>query len=98
MHKVWLLRGCTLEWKANWPNLIELWEKMLVIPTNIAICERGFSKYNMGKSALQSHLHLNTLDALMLITLCGRIVDDIDWQVVILEWRNMRDHCILVID
>ena len=52
----------------------------------------------MGKSALQSHLHLNTLDALMLITLCGRIVDDIDWQVVILEWRNMRDHCILVID
>jgi hypothetical protein len=29
---------------ANWPNLMQLWQKIFVIPTNIAIYERGFSK------------------------------------------------------
>lgn len=71
---------------------------LLVIPTNIVICERGFSEHNIGKRTLQSHWPLNTLDALMCVSLCGLNVDDVDWQTAPLEWRNMKDHSIRVID
>lgn len=36
--------------------------------------------------------HIGCIDA------CGFDVDDINWQVVLLEWRNTRDRHILVID
>ena len=98
IHEAWALCGCTLEWKTNWPNLIKLWQKMLVIPASTAICERGFSKQNIVKSALRSRLHLNTLDALMRVSLCGLGASEIDWQAVFQEWRNMRDRRILVLD
>ena len=71
---------------------------LLLIPTNIAICERRFTKQYIDKSALRSRLHLNTLDALMSVSLCGFSANDIFWQAAFLEWRNMRDRHIVVID
>ena len=43
-------------------------------------------------------MHLNTLDALMRVSLCGLGANEIDWQAVLQEWRNMRDRRILVLD
>ena len=71
---------------------------MLVIPTSITICERGFSEQNIARSAFQSCRHLNTLDTWMRVSPCGFSVDDTDWQTALLESRNMRDCRILVID
>lgn len=98
INEAWVLCGCSLEWRTNWPNLTRLWQKVLVIPSSIAICERGFSKQNLVKSALRSRLRLNTLDALMRVSLCGIDVGDIDWLAVMQEWRNMRDRRILALD
>ena len=53
---------------------------------------------NLVKSALRSRLRLNTLDALMRVSLCGIDVGDIDWLAVMQEWRNMRDRRILALD
>ena len=50
------------------------------------------------KSALRSHLRLNTLNALMRISVCELGVNEIDWQAIFQEWRNMRDRHILVLD
>ena len=76
----------------------QIGQKMLVIPASTAICERGFSKQNVVKSTLRSRLRLNTLDALMCVSLCGLGANEINWQVVLQEWRNMRDRRILVLD
>lgn len=41
--------------------------------------------------------HLNRLDALMHVS-CRFSIVDIDWHVVLLKWRNMKDFHILEID
>ena len=71
---------------------------MLVISSSTAIFERRFSKQNIVNSALRSRLLLNTLGALMRVSLYGLGANEIDWQVVLQEWRNMRDRPILVLD
>ena len=98
IHEAWSLCGCALEWKTNWPNIIKLWQNVLIILASTAICERWFSKQNIVKSALRSRLRLNTLDALMRISLYGLGANEIDWQTVLHEWRNMRDLSIRVLD
>ena len=32
------------DWYTNWPHLIKVWQKILVILSSIPICERRFSK------------------------------------------------------
>ena len=52
---------------------MQLWPKkrIVLIPSSIAICERGFSTQNTIQSHLRKKLNLKTLDALMRISLCG---------------------------
>jgi len=45
-------------WFVNWPQFMQLWKKVLVILTNIVICERGFSKQNAVKKSLVSFLEI----------------------------------------
>ena len=45
----------------------------------IAICERGFSKQDFVKSHLQASLKLDTLDALMQISLCKIELENLYW-------------------
>ena len=45
-------------------------KKLLVISSSIPIFERGSSKHNATKSYLQASLKLDTLDALMEVSLC----------------------------
>ena len=53
------------EWYTNWPHLMKVLQKLLVIPSIIAICERGFQKQNAIKSHLQASLKLDTLETLI---------------------------------
>jgi hypothetical protein len=46
-------------------NLCNFGKKYILIPSSIAICERGFSKQNAIKSHLGNRLNLKTLDALI---------------------------------
>ena len=68
LFEAWKLACTTFEWSINWPALIKMWKKVLVIRANIAIFERGFSRHKLIKSYLHSSLKLVTLDALMYIS------------------------------
>ena len=67
----WCICGSNLEWQTSWPNLMQLWQRIILIPSCIAICERGLSKQNAIKSHLRNRLDLKILDALMRISFLG---------------------------
>jgi hypothetical protein len=46
-----------------------LWQVILVIPTSIVVCERGFLKLNRIKNDDISRLYLETLDILISLSL-----------------------------
>jgi hypothetical protein len=53
---------------------------------------RGFfSKQNLIKSHLRTR-NLETLDALMRISCANIPVENINWNAVMLVWRNMKDR------
>ena len=92
LFEAWEFACITPEWSTNWPALIKLWRKVLVIPVSIAICERGFSKQNLIKNYLRSSLKLVTLDALMRILCVNIPIENINWNAILILCRNMRDR------
>ena len=52
-------------------NLIKLCQVALVLPTNMAGCERGFSAQNWIKNALRNRLKAERLDVCMTIDIEG---------------------------
>ena len=60
----------------------------MVIPVSTAICERGFSKQNLIKSHMRTRLKLVTLDALMRILCANILVENINWNVVMIVWKK----------
>jgi hypothetical protein len=56
---------------------MQLWHKIFVIPTNIAIYERGFFR---NKSHLQGSLKVDTLNTLMRVSICNIEMDNMDWR------------------
>ena len=88
----------TFVWHTNSPKLMELWQKIILISSSIAICERGFSKRNAISNHLHNMLNLKTLDALMQTSLCGLEVDAMDWATIVSIERNMRDQRIRMLD
>ncbi len=92
LFEAWEFAGTTPEWSTNWPGLSNLWRRVMVIPVSTAICERGFSKQNLIKSHLRTSLKLETLDALMRISCANIPVENINWNAVMLVWRNMKDR------
>ena len=57
---------------------MQLWQKVILIPSSIAICEQGFSKQIAIKNHLRNKLNLKTLDALMWVSHYGFEVDVMD--------------------
>jgi hypothetical protein len=92
LFEAWEFVGTTLEWSINWPGLSNLWRRVMVIPVSTAICERGISKQNLIKSYLRTSLKLETLDALMRISCANIPVVNINWNAVMLVWRNMKNR------
>ena len=52
LYEAWQFCGGINDWYTNWPHLMKLWQKVLVISSNIAISESGFSKQNVINSPL----------------------------------------------
>ena len=82
IFEAWCICGSNLEWHTNWPKLMQLWPKYILIPSSIVICKRGFSKQKAIKSHLRNVLNLKTLDALTHVSLCELEVDAMDWATV----------------
>jgi hypothetical protein len=67
---------------------MSLWQAILVIPTITVVCERGFSKHNWVKSEMRTCLNVDTLDALMRVSLNNLGVEFIDWNGIFDTWNT----------
>ncbi|KAH7424145.1 hypothetical protein KP509_12G092200 [Ceratopteris richardii] len=90
MHDSW--RSCSVikSWWHTYPEMMRLWQVSLVIPASTSSCERGFSWQNFIKNMCRSSLGLDTLDALMLLSIDARGSLSIDWIVVFDMWMNAK--------
>ena len=77
--EAWRICGSNLGWHTKWPRLMQLGQKIILIPSSTTICKRGFFTPNAIKSHLRSRLNLKTLNAFMLVFRCGLQVDAMDW-------------------
>ena len=57
-----------------------------------AICERGFSKRNRVKSDRKSQLKLETLEALMRVSLCGLPMENMNWSRIFDTWKSTKNR------
>jgi hypothetical protein len=92
MKDAWKVFSQTKDWHSRYPNMLKLWQAMLVIPTSTVACERGFSKQNMIKDIRRTRLSINTLDALMRISLIGPHISEMEWQRVYEIWQNAKER------
>jgi hypothetical protein len=58
------------------------------LSTSIVVCERGFSKQNWVKSERRTCLNLDTLDALMRVSLNNLGVEFVDWNGNFDTWKT----------
>ena len=90
-HEAWRKCGAELDWIHAYPNLMRLWQIMLVMLASTAACERGFSKQNRIKDNERSNLCLETLDMLMLLSLSApQSLHEVDWEVIYEAWGAMK--------
>jgi hypothetical protein len=67
LWKTWDYVITTFKWLTNWPRSHRLWQKLLIIPFDIVIYERGLSKQKKIKSRLCNILKSIIFDTLIQI-------------------------------
>ncbi|MCO5567614.1 hypothetical protein L7F22_021308 [Adiantum nelumboides] len=87
MKDAWQLFASNINWQRTYPNLLKLWQLVLVLPVSSVSCERGFSKQNAIKTSTRQCLKVDTLESLMRISLVGPNKDAIDWMAVYKIWE-----------
>ncbi|XP_057813067.2 uncharacterized protein LOC131027099 [Cryptomeria japonica] len=78
MKDAWRVFGNTKYWHRSYPHMMKLWQVVLTIPASTVDCERGFSKQNIIKDVRKSKLALDTLDALMRVSLNRSKINDVN--------------------
>ncbi|MCO5601984.1 hypothetical protein L7F22_056111 [Adiantum nelumboides] len=90
-HDAWSHCRDQISWIESFPNLMKMWQALLVIPVSTAACECGFSKQNRIKDDERSILTLNTLEMLMFLSLSApHDLDKVDWDAIYEIWANMK--------
>ena len=70
---------------------MQLWQTILVIPANTAICERRFSKLIRIKNEDRSRISFETLDMLMFLSLSApHALNEVDWNGIYDVWKLMK--------
>ena len=72
----------------NWPTLMSLWQAIRVILTSIVVCEHDFLKQYWVKSKRKTRLNLDTLVALMRVSLNGFGVEFMNWNGIFESWKT----------
>jgi hypothetical protein len=91
LFEAWEFASTTPEWSINWLGLSSLWRRVIMIPST-AICEKDLSKQNLIKSHLHTSLKLETLDALTRNSCANILVENINWNAVMLVWGKKKDR------
>ncbi|MCO5587233.1 hypothetical protein L7F22_041180 [Adiantum nelumboides] len=87
MSDAWCVFCSNKNWMQTYVNLIKLWQIMLVLPVSSVSCERGFSKQNLIKTHARECLNVETLEALMRVSLLGPSIENVEWQKVYDIWN-----------
>ncbi|KAH7281728.1 hypothetical protein KP509_36G060800 [Ceratopteris richardii] len=98
MHDAWKACIDTDSWWDLYPEMMKVWQIALVIPASTSTCERGFSRQNFIKSTSRSSLGLDTLDALMLLSIDARGIHHIDWEDVFDMWTSAKKRRAMPLD
>lgn len=86
----WQVFSCTSQCDT-FPNMVRLWQAILVLPISSVACERGFSKQNLIKSNRRQCLKVETLEALMRVSLLGPPDSTcIEWEEVYKIWELVK--------
>ena len=67
----------------------------MTIPISTTTCERGFSRQNIIKNDIRNGLSLETLDALMFISLNAQDTSNICWRDIFNFWYEEKERRIL---
>ena len=86
---------CVTELHTNFPNMLKLWQTILIIPASTVACERGFSRQNIIKDVRRTKLSLATLDALMRVSLTRLDSSMVEWNIVYEIWKDVKERRIL---
>jgi len=78
------------------PNLIRLAAIALVLPTNTAACERGFSAQNRIKDSSRCRLTPNRLNCLMTISIEGPDLKEFNFSAAFQEWAKKKRRALTV--
>ncbi|MCO5600445.1 hypothetical protein L7F22_054558 [Adiantum nelumboides] len=90
-HDAWSHCCDQISWIESFPNLMKMWQALLVIPVSTAACEHGFSKQNRIKDDERSSLTLKTLEMLMFLSLSApHDLDKVEWDAIYEIWANMK--------
>ena len=92
MKDAWRVFSQTKDWHFRYPNKLKLWQSILVIPANTVACEQGFSKQNVIKDIGRTKLPINTLDALMRVSLTCPDISEVEWQRVYEIWHSAKER------
>ena len=95
MKEAWKVFRNTEQWHKTYPYMMKLWQAVITIPTSTVDCERGFSKQNIIKDIRKSKLGLDTLDALMRISLNGPELSNVDWNEVYEIWTDTKTRRVI---
>ena len=80
----------------NYPNILRLAKIALVTPVSTAVCERGFSRYNLIKT--RACLKVSSVSRLMSIAVEGPELDDLDqfnFNLAFDIWCSMKQRRLL---
>ena len=67
----------------------------MTIPISIIACKRGFSRQNIIKNYIRNGLSLETLDALMFISLNAQETSNICWRDIFNLWFEEKERRIV---
>ena len=81
----------SLKWLEGFYCLMRLWQAILVIPANIKVCKREFSKLKIVKNDDRSKLSLETLDMLMFLYFSAHhALNGVNCNVIYDVWKQMK--------
>ncbi|XP_057858696.1 uncharacterized protein LOC131067628 [Cryptomeria japonica] len=83
---------CVTNLHSNYPNMSKLWQAILTIPASAVACARGFSRQNTIKDTRRTKLSLDTLDALMRVSLAGLDSSTVEWNRVYEIWKDAKQR------
>lgn len=74
------------------PNLIVLAELALILPIHTADCEQGFSNQNLIKSKSRNSMGDAALNHLILLSIKGRPLEELDFIESLSVWKAQKDR------